>query len=222
FNFFPYLAVYQPSNNAAQYQFGNSFVNTLRANAYNANLKWEQTATSNIALDYGFLNGKISGSIEYYYKKTKDLLVDTPVPDGTNLTNHVIANIGNLNTRGIDFNINVNAVTSQNFNWTFGYNISYNKILVSNVSLTGDPNQIIAVGGIPGGVGNTIQLYKAGYPPNAFYVYQQVYNASGAPLEAVYVDRNGNGSTIDDKYIYKQPNPSVFIGFNSTFNYKKW
>src|SRR6185312_4285469 len=176
----------------------------------------------NIALDYGFLNGKISGSIEYYYKKTKDLLVDTPVPDGTNLTNHVIANIGNLNTRGIDFNINVNAVTSQNFNWTFGYNISYNKILVSNVSLTGDPNQIIAVGGIPGGVGNTIQLYKAGYPPNAFYVYQQVYNASGAPLEAVYVDRNGNGSTIDDKYIYKQPNPSVFIGFNSTFNYKKW
>ncbi|MFI5158947.1 MAG: SusC/RagA family TonB-linked outer membrane protein, partial [Sphingobacteriales bacterium] len=221
-NYFPYLAVYQPSNNAAQYEFGNSFVNTLRANAYNANLKWEQTATSNIALDYGFLNGKISGSFEYYYKKTKDLLVDTPVPDGTNLTNHVVANIGNLNTRGIDFNVNVNAVTSRDFNWTFGYNISYNKILVSNVSLTGDPNQVIAVGGIPGGVGNTIQLYKAGYPPNAFYVYQQVYSAGGAPLEAIYVDRNGNGSTIDDKYIYKQPNPSVFMGFNSSFNYKKW
>lgn len=221
-NYFPYLAVYQPSNNGAGYQFGNSFTNTLRANAYNANLKWEQTATSNIALDYGFLNGKINGSIEYYYKKTTGLLVDTPVPDGTNLTNHVVANIGNLNTRGIDFNVNVNAVTSRDFNWTFGYNISYNKILVTNVSLTGDPNQIIAVGGIPGGVGNTIQLYKAGSTPNAFYVYQQVYGANGAPLEGVYVDRNGNGTTIDDKYIYQHPNPTVFMGFNSNFNYKNW
>jgi iron complex outermembrane receptor protein len=220
--YFPYLAIYQPSNNAAGYQFGNTFTNTLRANAYNANLKWEQTATSNIALDYGFLNGKISGSLEYYYKKTKDLLVDTPVPDGTNLTNHVIANIGTLNTKGIDFNVNVNAITSKDFNWTFGYNISYNKVTVTNISLTGDPNQIIAVGGIPGGVGNTIQLYKAGVTPNAFYIYQQVYGPNGAPLEGVYVDRNGNGTTIDDKYLYKQPNPSVFMGFNSNFNYKKW
>jgi TonB-linked SusC/RagA family outer membrane protein len=220
--YFPYLAVYQPSNNSAGYQFGGNFVNTLRANAYNANLKWEETATSNIALDYGFLNGKISGSLEYYYKKTKNLLVDTPVPDGTNLTNHVIANIGTLNTKGIDFNVNVNAVTSKDFNWTFGYNVSFNKVTVTNISLTGDPNQIIAVGGIPGGVGNTIQLDKAGSTPNSFYVYQQVYGPNGAPLEGVYVDRNGNGSTIDDKYLYKQPNPSVFMGFNSNFNYKKW
>lgn len=220
--YFPYLAIYEPSNNGAGYQFGNSYINTLRADAYNSNLKWEQTATSNIALDYGFLNGRISGSLEYYYKKTKDLLVDVQVPDGTNLTNHVIANIGTLNTKGIDFNVTVNAVTSKDFNWTFGYNISYDKITVTNVSLTGNPNQIIATGGIPGGVGNTIQLYKAGYTPGAFYVYQQVYNANGAPLEGVYVDRNGNGTTIDDKYIYKQPNPSVFMGFNSNFNYKQW
>jgi iron complex outermembrane receptor protein len=221
--YFPYLAVYTPSNTGAGYQFGGVYTNTLRADAYNANLKWEQTATSNIALDYGFLNGKINGSIEYYYKKTKDLLVDTPVPDGTNLTNHVIANIGTLNTKGIDFNINVNAITSKDINWTIGYNLSYDKVTVTNVSLTGDPNQIIATGGIPGGVGNTIQLYKAGYTPNAFYVYQQVYGANGGPLEGVYVDRNGSGTvTTSDKYLYQQPNPSVFMGLNSTFSYKKW
>ncbi|MFI5137531.1 MAG: SusC/RagA family TonB-linked outer membrane protein [Sphingobacteriales bacterium] len=221
--YFPYLAVYEPSNTGAGYQFGGVYTNTLRADAYNANLKWEQSATSNIAFDYGFLNGKINGSIEYYYKKTKDLLVDTPVPDGTNLTNHVYANIGNLNTRGVDFNINVNAITSKDINWTIGYNVSYDKVTVTNVSLTGDPNQIIATGGIPGGVGNTIQLYKAGYTPGAFYVYQQVYGANGAPLEGVYVDRNGSGTrTPDDKYIYQQPNPSVFMGLNSNFSYKKW
>ena len=220
--YYPYLAVYEPGSNSAGYQFGGTGTTTLRADAYNSNLKWESTATTDVGLDYGFLNGKINGAVDYYYKKTKDLLVDSPVPDGTNLTNHIIANIGTLHTQGIDFNVNVNAVTSKDFNWTFGYNVSYNKIVIDNISLTGDPNQIIAVGGISGGVGNTIQVLKAGYPPNAFYVYQQVYGTNGAPLEGVYVDRNGNGTTVDDKYEYKKPNPTVFMGFNSTFNYKQW
>jgi len=185
-------------------------------------LKWEQTATTNFGIDYGFLNGKINGSIEYYYKKTKDLLFDTPVADGTNLTNHVYANIGNLHSQGVDFNINVVAADTKDFKWNFGFNISYNKIIVDNISATKDPNQIIATGGIPGGVGNTIQLLKAGYTPYSFYVYQQVYGPTGAPLEGVYVDRNANGSTLDDKYLYQHPNPTVFMGFNTNFNYKQW
>jgi hypothetical protein len=217
-----YLATYDPSNVGAQYQFGNSYINTLRADAYNFAIKWETTATSNIALDYGLFNGKINGTIEYYYKKTKDLLFDSDVADGTNLTNHVFANIGNLHTRGVDFNINVNAITSKDVNWTIGYTVTYNKIIVDNISPTHNLNQIRAIGGIPGGVGNTIQLFKAGYTPYQFYVYQQVYAADGHPLEGVYVDRNGNGSTVDDKYLYKQPNAAVFMGLNSNFNYKKW
>jgi len=221
-NYFPYLAIYQPSNIGAQYQFGNQYYTTLRADAYNADLKWESTATTNIGLDYGFMNGRITGSVEYYYKKTKDLLVFIQVPDGTNLSNYINANIGNLVTKGVDFNINVIAVSQKDFNWNIGYNISYNNRKITNISLTGDPNQTVAVGGIPGGVGNTIQLYKAGYAPNSFYVYQQVYGANGAPLEGVYVDRNGNGSTVDDKYLYQQPNPSVFMGLSSNLNYKKW
>lgn len=219
---FPYLAVYDPSNIAAQYQFGGAFVNTLRADAYNTLIKWEQTATTNVGFDYGFLNGRINGSIDYYYKKTKDLLFDTPVADGTNLTNHVYANIGNLHTQGVDFNINVNAIATEKLNWNIGYNVSFNKIVVDNISATKDPNQVIAVGGIPGGVGNTIQLLKAGSTPYEFYVYQQVYGQNGRPLNGVYVDRNGNGSTVDDKYLYKHPNPTVFMGFNSNLQYGKW
>ncbi|HJP62651.1 MAG TPA: TonB-dependent receptor, partial [Mucilaginibacter sp.] len=221
-NFFPYLAVYDPSNSAAQYQFGNNYVNTLRADAYNLGIKWEQTATTNVGFDYGFLNGRISGSIEYYYKKTKDLLFDTPLADGTNLTNHVAANIGNLHTQGIDFNISATPIDTKDFKWNFGYNISFNKITTDNLSATHDPNQIIPTGGIPGGVGNTIQLLKAGYTPYTFYVFQQVYGSNGMPLDGVYVDRNGNGSSLDDKYLYKHPNPTVFMGFNSNFNYKQW
>jgi len=221
-SYFPYLATYDPSNLGAQYQFGNTYINTLRADAYNANLKWEQTATTNAAIDYGFLNGKISGSLEYYYKSTKNLLEFVQIPDGTNLSNYVFANIGTMTTKGVDFNINVVAVASKDVNWTLGYNVSYNKRNVSNISLTGDPNQIIAVGGIPGGVGNTIQIQKAGVTPNAFYVYQQVYGPNGAPLEGVYNDRNNNGSTLDDKYAYQQPNPTWFMGFNSNLKYKSW
>ncbi len=221
-NYFPYLAVYEPSNTGAGYQFGNTYYNTLRADAYNADLKWEQTATTNVGLDFGFLNGRLNGSVDAYYKNTTDLLVFVQVPDGTNLSNYVNANIGSMVTKGIDFNLNAVALKTKDINWTINYNISYNTRKVTNISLTGDPNQIIPVGGIPGGVGNTIQIYKAGSAPNAFYVYQQVYGANGMPLEGVYVDRNHNGSTLDDKYTYEQPNPLVFMGLSSTFNYKKW
>jgi len=219
--YFPYLAVYEQSNAGAGYVFGGTYTNSLRADPYNADLKWESTATTNVGFDFGFLNGRINGSFDYYYKKTKDLLLNTPLPDGTNLSNYVIANIGNLVTKGIDFNINVVAITNKDVNWTVGYNISYNNRLVTNISLTKDPNLVLAQGSI-NSLGNTIQLYKAGSAPNAFYVFQQVYGQNGAPLEGVYVDRNNNGSTLDDQYIYKQPNPSVFMGFNSNLNYKKW
>ncbi|HEX3385927.1 MAG TPA: SusC/RagA family TonB-linked outer membrane protein, partial [Mucilaginibacter sp.] len=221
-SYFPYLAVYEPSNTGAQYQFGSNYVTTLRADAYNTNLKWEQTATTNVGLDYGFLNGRINGAIDLYYKSTKNLLEYVQIPDGTNLSNYINANIGTLVTKGIDFSINWVAVTSKDVNWTVGYNLSYNTRNVTNISLTGDPNQIIPTGGIPGGVGNTIQLYKAGVAPNAFYVYQQVYGPNGAPLEGVYADRNNNGSTLDDKYAYEQPNPTWFMGFNSNLKYKNW
>ncbi len=221
-DYFPYLAVYEPSSASAQYQFGSNFINTQRADRYNSDLRWEQTATTNLGVDFGFLNGRINGTIDLYNKKTKDLLVYTSIPAGTNLSNFINANIGTLSTKGIDFNVNFVAIASKDINWNIGYNISVNQRKITNISLTGDPNQTIATTGIPGGVGNTIGLYKAGQNPSTFYVYQQVYDQNGLPLEGVYVDRNKNGSTIDDKYLYKQSDPKVFMGINSNVSYKKW
>ncbi|SDF07113.1 iron complex outermembrane recepter protein [Mucilaginibacter pineti] len=220
-SYFPYLAVYDPSNVSAQYQFGSSFVNTLRADSYNVNLKWESTATTNLGLDYGFFNGRLTGSIDVYNKKTKDLLLNAPIAAGTNLSNYLYVNVGNLTTKGLEFNANIAAIASKDLNWNIGYNVSLNKRTITNISLTGDPNQKIATGAIPGGVGNTIQQWQAGQNPGAFFVYQQVYN-NGIPLEGVYVDRNNNGTTTDDKYLYKQTDPKVFMGLNSNVNYKRW
>ena len=212
-DYFPYLALYEPGDKGAGYQFGNTYTTTLRADAYNTGLKWETTATTNIGLDYGFFNGRINGSVDYYYKKTHDLLIDTPVPDGTNLNNNVFANIGSLVTKGVDFNVNLIALTNKDIKWTIGYNISFNNIRITNISLVNDPSLVIPLG---------IQADKAGYPPNAFYVYQQIYGKNGQPLEGMYVDRNGNGNSEDDLYLDKQPNPSAFMGLNSSFSYKKW
>lgn len=222
-NVFPYLARYTLSNSSAAYQFGNSFVNTLRSEAYNEDIKWEETSTYNIGLDYGFLNGAITGTFDVYKKKTKDLLADVSIADGSNLTNHLFSNIGNLEIKGMEFAVNAIPVSTKDFKWNLGFNISYDERTLTSLSKTNNPDAMQLVGGIGGGVGNTIQVDKVGVAPNAFYVYQQVYGANGAPLEGIYVDVNKNGSfDVGDKYAYKQPDPKVFMGFNSLFDYKKF
>ncbi len=219
--YFPYVAFYEPGNAGAGYQFGSTFTTTLRADAYNPDLKWETTATTNIGLDYGFMDGKINGSIDAYYKSTDNLLTQTPVPAGANLNNLIVANIGSLVTKGVDFNIKVIALSNKDVNWTIAYNVSYNNIKLTNISLTKDPDLAIPTGYF-GGFGNTIQVNKAGYAPNSFYVLQQVYDKNGKPLEGMYADRNGDGNPYDDAYIDKQPNPAWFIGLSSNLGYKKW
>jgi len=225
-NYFPYLARYTFGDNGSQYQFGNSFTTTLRPEGYDPNIKWETTTTSNIGLDYGFLNGRITGTIDYYSKKTKDLLADIPVADGSGLTNHLFTNVGNMESKGAEFAVNVVAMSTKDVKWNIGYNVTYNEITLTNLSKTGKNSTVpIGVGGIPGGVGNTIQAYLVGATPNAFLVNKQVYDANGKPLEGVYVDINHNGVSdagVADRYIYKQPNPKFFMGFNSSVDYKKW
>lgn len=224
--YFPYLARYTFGDTGSQYQFGNAFTTTLRPEGYDPNIKWETTTTSNIGLDYGFLNGRITGTIDYYSKKTKDLLADIPVADGSGLTNHLFTNVGNMESKGAEFAINAVAVSTKDVKWNIGYNVTYNEVTLTNLSKTGKNSNVpIGVGNIPGGVGNTIQAYLVGATPNAFLVNKQVYDANGKPLEGVYVDINHNGvfdAGVADRYIYKQPNPKFFMGFNSSVDYKKW
>ncbi len=222
FGDYPYLARYTPSLENAQYQFGNVFYNTLRPEGYDANIKWEQTTTYNAGLDYAFADGRVTGSIDYYFKQTKDLLAVIPVPAGSNLTNQILTNVGNIENKGLEFVINVNPVRKRDLRVDIGFNLTYNENTITNLTKVEDPTYPgILVGGISGGVGNTVQIHTVGYNTNAFYVYRQVYDENGNPIEGLYEDTNGDGrSTPDDRYRYKSPNPRLFMGANAQVTYK--
>jgi TonB-dependent starch-binding outer membrane protein SusC len=221
---YPYLARYTFGEPTAAYQFGNRWINTLRPEGYDANLKWEETTTINFGLDYGFLKNRLTGSIEYYYRQTKDLINTIPVPAGTNLTNKILTNVGDLVNSGVEFSILGRIISTEDMAWEVGYNVSFNKNEITKLTATDDPNyKGVFVGGISGGVGNTIQIHSVGFPAYSYYIYEQVYDKAGKPIEGLYVDRNGDGEISDlDKYQYKKPSPDAFMGFNSRFTYKNW
>ncbi|TSA33428.1 MAG: TonB-dependent receptor [Porphyromonadaceae bacterium] len=221
---YPYLARYTYSEPTAAYQFGNQWITTLRPEGYDANLKWEETTTYNIGLDFGFLKNRLTGSIEYYYRPTKDLINTIPVPAGTNLTNQILTNVGDLLNKGVEFSVLGRIISTEDMAWEVGYNVSFNQNEITKLTATDDPNyKGVFVGGVSGGVGNTIQIHSVGFPAYSYYVYEQVYDKAGKPIEGLYVDRNGDGKISDlDKYQYKKPSPDVFMGINSRFSYKNW
>jgi len=224
-NDFPYLSVYRGSTATAQYQFGDSFYNTLRPNPYDANIKWEETTTYNLGLDFGFMNNRITGTIDAYKRQTKDLLNFIPIAAGSNFSNFLTTNVGDLENKGIELSLTGQIVTNKDWNWSVGFNASYNENKITKLTKTDDPNYAgVDVGTIGGGVGNTIQNQRVGYPVNSFFVFQQVYGSNGMPIEGLYVDRTGNGGTVTsnnlNKYHYKKPAPDVTLGINSRVAYK--
>jgi len=221
---YPYLGKYTYSQPNADYQFGNQYIRTLRPEGYNPNLKWETTKTYDIGLDYGFLNNRISGSFDSYFKKTINLLNVIPVPAGTNFTNQILTNVGSLDVRGLEFNINAKPITTNNTYWTVNFNVSHEWNKITKLTNNNNPNYIgVLTGGISGGTGNTIQVNSVGYPRDAFFVYKQVYDKNGKPVQGVYVDRNGDGIiNANDKYRYKSPTPSVTFGLSSKLQYENW
>ena len=221
---YPYLARYSLSDSSGMYQFGSNYYLLLRPEGYDENLQWETTETYNAGLDVGILKGRVSFSVDAYFKRTKDLLAVISVPAGSNLTNQILTNVGNIENKGLEFSLSATPVRGKDFTWDFTYNFTYNESEITNLSKIKDPNAIgNLVGGISGGVGNTIQVHTVGYAPSTFYVYKQVYDQSGKPIEALYVDQNKDGASNEkDKYRYKNPQPKYFMGFSSQFEYKKW
>lgn len=221
---YPYLAKYTYSEPNARYQFGDQFITTLRPEGYNENLKWEETATYNIALDYGFYNDRLIGSIEAYYRETKDLLNEIPVAAGTNFTNLILSNVGTLEIKGLEFNVTGRPISTEDIFWEIGLNATYNQNEITKLTAVDDPDYLgVEIGGISGGVGNNIQIHSVGYPRNSYYVYEQVYDENGDPIEGAYVDRNGDGTVNEsDKYRYEKPTPDVTFGISSRFEYKNW
>jgi len=225
-NDYPYLPVYRESTPTAQYQLGNTFYNTLRPNPYDANIKWEQTATYNVGLDFGFLKNRITGTIDAYKRDTKDLLNFIPIAAGSNFSNFLTTNVGNLENKGVEFSITGQIISKKDMSWSVGFNAAYNENKITKLTKTDDPNYTgVDVGLIGGGVGNFIQNDRVGFPVNSFFVFQQVYGSNGMPIEGLYVDRTGTGGTVTsnnlNKYHYKKPAPDVTLGINSRFSYKQ-
>lgn len=221
---YPYLARYSLSDSSGMYQFGSNYLLLLRPEGYDENLQWETTETYNAGLDVGLLHGRVSFSVDAYFKRTKDLLAVISVPAGSNLTNQILTNVGNIENKGLEFSLSATPIRSKNFTWDFTYNFTYNESKITNLSKIKDPNAIgNLVGGIGGGVGNTIQVHTVGFAPRTFYVYKQVYDQNGKPIEALYVDQNKDGASNEkDKYRYKNPQPKYYMGFSSQFEYMKW
>ena len=205
------------------YIFGGQIVNPLTALGYNADLKWETTTTWNVGLDFGFLEDRITMGLDAYMRETTDLLNYIPVPALGNLTNYLNTNIGSLVNKGIEFEINAMAVDTKNFTWSIGANVAYNNTKITKLTASANDKTGVVTGGISGGVGNNIQMHQVGFPPSAFYVYEQVYDAEGHPIEGEYVDRDGNGViNNDDRYFYHKPAADVTMGLNTTLTYKNW
>lgn len=194
-----------------------------RPKAYDPTLKWETTTSYNIGLDWGVLRQRLSGTVDWYYRKTSDLLNKATVSAGSNFRNEVMSNIGSMYNTGVEASIHWLAVNSKDINWTMDYNFTYNYNKITDLNGGSDPDYYVPTGGISAGTGGNIQAQHVGNAVNSFHVFQQAYDKNGKPLEGVVVDRNGDGKITDaDKYYYKKPAAPVTMGFASRLEYHNW
>ncbi len=215
-NDYPYQAVYSASGEGSLVQFGGQFYSMGTPAAYDKDIKWEETTSYNGGVDYGFLGNRITGSIDVYFKKTKDLLNISPIPAGSNFTTLLLTNIGNIENTGVEFLISADIIRSKNINWSASFNAAYNENEVKNLTATKDPGYA----GTP--LSNGTQINSVGYPVRSYYIYKQEY-LNGRPVENVYADLNGDGViTPEDQYRTKSPYPKYIFGFSTQFNYQKW
>jgi len=223
-DYYPAIATYLASTQSAQYQFGNGFITTFRAQPFNSTLKWEETETYNVGVDFGLFNSFVNGSVDAYFRKTKDLLNFIPFPGGSSLSNAGLANIGKMENKGIELMLNSNLVKKEDLSLNVNLNFTYADTEITQLTTNDGPEyEGVETGGISGGVGNTVQRHTVGYAPNSFFVYQQVYDANGKPIEGVYVDRNNDGSVTNaDKYRFKKPTADYTAGLTTDLNYKNW
>lgn len=217
-----YLPVYTISQDGAQYQFGSNYYYTYRPEAYDANLKWETTTSYNYGFDFGFLKDRITGSFDFYTRKTKDLLATVPSAAGTNFNKTILTNVGNVNSHGIEASLNVKAVDTKDFSWDISSNATWQRMKIMNLSLVKGTTITNTLAG-PKIDSYYFQVLSEGYTPYMFYVYHQLYNEQGKPIEGAYADLDKNGQiNSNDLYRYHSPAPDWILGFSTSVRYKKW
>ena len=222
--YYPYLARYEMSSNIAQYQFGDQFYYMYRPAAYDRDIKWETTSTYNAGVDFGFLDNRITGSVDCYLKKTKDLLATVSVPAGSNFSNQLITNIGSLENKGLEVTLNAEIIKSKDWNWNASFNMAFNKNRITKLTLVDSADyEGIPQGWIFGSTGGTVQIHSVGHNTYSFYLYKQVYGEDGKPLEGVYTDLNGDGK-INSKDLYrsKSSEPKMTCGLSTSVSFRNW
>ena len=220
---FYYAPVYTISDTYAQYPFGDKYFITMRPGAYNPDLTWEKTTTYNGGLDFTALNGRFGFNVDGYYRKTTDLLSSVAIAGGTNFSDKLLKNVGSLENYGVELAFNVKPIVTKDFVWDVTYNVGWNHNEITELEAGLQDWIQVESSKVSRGTNYKIQANKVGEPLNSFYVYQQVYDENGKPIEGLFVDRNGDGK-IDskDKYCYKSPAPDVIMGFTTKFIYKNW
>ncbi|MGF0097478.1 SusC/RagA family TonB-linked outer membrane protein [Prevotella sp. SGI.027] len=221
---YPYMARYAYSQPGANYYFGDKRIRLIAPLAYDENLKWEETTTYNLGLDFGIFKGVLSGALDFYFRQTNNLLNTVTAPAGTNFSNELLTNVGTLENKGVELSLTAHPITTKDFQWTVGYNVSYNKNTITKLTFNDDPKyKGVIHGGIDGATGYNIQINAVNKPYNSFYVFEQMYDENGTPIEGAYVDQN-NDNKIDEADLipYKKSAPDVYMGLTSQMNYKNW
>ena len=217
-----YLPVYTYSVTGAEAFINGQYINTYRPEAYVSDLKWETTTSWNFGLDFGFLNGRIGGAIDFYTRKTKDLLASVPTAAGTNFSKTILTNVGNVDSKGIEISLNATPIQTKDWEWNLSYNFTWQNMKVKNLSLTKGGSQTnVKVG--PSIDAYQFQVLSEGYEPYMFYVYHQLYDSeTGKPIEGAYADLNGDGEINDaDLYRYHSPAPKYIMGLSTSLRYKQ-
>lgn len=219
---YKYLPVYTYSVTGAEAFINGQYINTYRPEAYVSDLKWETTTSWNFGLDFGFLNGRIGGAIDFYTRKTKDLLASVPTAAGTNFSKTILTNVGNVDSKGIEISLNATPIQTKDWEWNLSYNFTWQNMKVKNLSLTKGGSQTnVKVG--PSIDAYQFQVLSEGYEPYMFYVYHQLYDSkTGKPIEGAYADLNNDGEINEsDLYRYHSPAPKYIMGLSTSLRYKQ-
>ena len=217
-----YLPVYTYSVTGAEAFINGQYINTYRPEAYVSDLKWETTTSWNFGLDFGFLDGRIGGAIDFYTRKTKDLLASVPTAAGTNFSKTILTNVGNVDSKGIEVSLNATPIQTKDWEWNLSYNFTWQNMKVKNLSLTKGGSQTnVKVG--PSIDAYRFQVLSEGYEPYMFYVYHQLYDSkTGKPIEGAYADLNNDGEINEsDLYRYHSPAPKYIMGLSTSLRYKQ-
>ena len=221
-NYYPHIPLYSFKDNGSipNTQYMPDYGGTISPNSFNRALKWETTETYNAGLDFGFINGRINGSVDYYYRKTTDLLSDVDIPMGSNFTNRLTSNIGSMKNQGVEVSLNLVPIETKDWRWTIGLNGTWQQTRITDLG-----GRVVNVGNALNGQSSRLSnVHMEGYEPYTFYLFQQAYDANGKPLANTFIDRDGDGQISDsDRYVTgKSPMPDFFYGVNMQLTYKNW